>query len=224
LKALVSGNNWCNIDEINQIQDKKEREEKLKCACNDDEEDLSRYPWVNNPHIPLIISNSWDVDSKIYYNNIRASIVNHRQGIDHTITEFVSNETIVPKADVVIVGLGSGDVEAIQASPKQFATSYIQFLTHLRKEIYPTQKIIIKTPQYFCCGNIWSTSWNTGRSLAFTIIVREAVESFKDENMLLWDVYSIGTEETTCLNVGGSSYSKRNTVNLENLLLWNLIC
>jgi hypothetical protein len=167
------------------------------------------------------LANSWDVDSKIYYNNIRESIVNHQQGIKGSISNFVKNAT---KADIVIVGLGSGDVEAIQASPKQFASAYKEFLTWLRKDIYPHQKMIIRTPQYFCCGNIWATSWNTGRSLAFTTIVRDTVKSFHDDNMLLWDVHSIGTDDTICLNFGGSSYSKRNVVNLENLLLWNMIC
>jgi hypothetical protein len=96
-------------------------------------------------------------------------------------------------------------------------------LTHLRKEIYPNQKIIIKTPQFFCCGTIWSTSWNTGRSLSFTITVRDTVRSFQDKNMLLWDVHSLGTEDTQCLAYGGSSYSKSNVVNVENMLLWKLI-
>lgn len=223
MKALKSGNNWCNLDEIRKIENKKERNEKLRCGCNDDHEDNTAYPWVNDPFTPLKLSNSWDVDSKIYFNNIRESIVNHQSFIQGRISDFVKNET-VPTADMVIIGLGSGDVEAIQASPKQFALAYKDFLTWLRKDIYPHQKLIIRTPQYFCCGNIWATSWNTGRSLAFTMIVRDTIKSFHDSDMMLWDVHSIGTDDTTCLNYGGSSYSKRNMVNLENLLLWNMIC
>lgn len=223
MKAIKSGKNWCNIDEIKNIKNREERNEKLKCACNDDHEDSAEYPWIDNPHNPLELTNSWDVDSKIYFNNIRETIGNHQSGISQSIKDFVANETI-PRADIVIVGLGNADVEAIQVSPEQFASSFKQFLTQLRQEIYPDQKIIIKTPQYFCCGTILASSWNTGRSLAFTLSVRDAVRELHDNNVLLWDVHTLGTNETTCLSNGGSSYSKRNVVNVENLLLWNLIC
>ncbi|KAI7892925.1 uncharacterized protein EV154DRAFT_503367 [Mucor mucedo] len=221
LKAIQSGKNWCDIDQIKKIKNKKERNEKLKCACNDDHEDTGDYPWLHDQ--PMQLTNSWDVDSKIYFNHISQTIGNHQSEIKHSISSFVSNET-TPKADIVIVGLGNADVEAIQVSPEKFAATFKQFVSYLRRDIYPDQKIIIKTPQYFCCGTIWSTSWNTGRSLAFTLTVREAVRELNDNRVLLWDVHTLGTSETTCLSNGGSSYSKRNVVNVENLLLWNLIC
>lgn len=220
---IKSGKNWCDIDEIKMIKDKKQRTEKLKCACNDDHKDATEYPWLGDTHQPIELSNSWDVDSKIYFNYIGETIANHQSKIKQSIQNFVANEA-TPKADIVIVGLGNADIEAIQVSPSQFASSFKQFLNHLRQELYPDQKIIIKTPQYFCCGTIWASSWNTGRSLAFTLTVRDAVREFHDANVLLWDVHTLGTSDTTCLSNGGSSYSKRNVVNVENLLLWNLIC
>lgn len=225
LKALKAGKNWCDLDKIRLIADRAERREKLKCGCNDDSEDPTGelFPWIADRYTPLKLTNSWDVDSNIYFNSIGSSIVHYQHDIIRSIEDFTKNEN-VPKADIVIVALGNADVEAIQVSPIQFVPAFKQFLTHLRKEIYPNQKIIVKTPQYFCCGNIWSTSWNTGRSLSFTMTVRDTVRSFKDDKMLLWDVHSLGTEDTTCLAFGGSSYSKRNVVNVENLLLWNLIC
>ncbi|CAO3639823.1 unnamed protein product [Mucor hiemalis] len=225
LKALKAGRNWCNLEEIRQITDRAERREKLKCGCNDDTEDPTGelYPWITDKYTPLKITNSLDIDSNIYFNNIGASIVQYQHDILKSIEDFAKNE-VIPKADIVIVALGNADVEAIQVSPIQFVSSFKQFLTRLRKELYPNQKIIVKTPQYFCCGSIWSTSWNTGRSLSFTMTVRDTVRYFLDEKMLLWDVHSLGIEDTTCLAFGGSSYSKRNVVNVENLLLWNLIC
>ncbi|GAA5811367.1 hypothetical protein MFLAVUS_004801 [Mucor flavus] len=223
LKALRSRNNWCNIDQISKIKNKKEREEKMKCACNDDAEDTTGYPWVNNPYLPLILTNSWDVDSNVYFYSIQQTMVNNQPEISQSIKEFSANHTI-PHADIVVLGLGNADIEAIQVSPNQFSTSFYQFLKHLRKNIYRKQKIIVKTPQYFCCGTIDATSWNTGRSLAFTIGVRNVVQSLNDDNVLLWDVHSLGTDETTCLSDSGSSYSKRNVINVENMLLWNLIC
>lgn len=195
----------------------------MKCACNDDAEDTTGYPWVNNPYQPLRLTNSWDVDSNVYFYSIQQTMVNNQPEISQSIKEFSANHTI-PHADIVVIGLGNADIEAIQVSPNQFATSFYQFLKHLRKNIYRKQKIIVKTPQYFCCGTIDATSWNTGRSLAFTIGVRNVVQSLNDDGILLWDVHSLGTDETTCLSDSGSSYSKRNVINVENMLLWNLIC
>ncbi len=105
LKALKAGKNWCNLEEIRAIKDRDERRSKLKCGCNDDNEDPTGelYPWVNDYHQPIQITNSWDVDSKIYFNNIRDSIVNHQQSIIESIVRFESDKTI-PKADIVIVG------------------------------------------------------------------------------------------------------------------------
>ncbi|KAG2236994.1 hypothetical protein INT48_001761, partial [Thamnidium elegans] len=223
LKALPSRNNWCNVDQIRKIKNKKEREEKMKCTCNDDAEDTTEYPWVNNPYQPLQLTNSWDVDSNVYFYSIQQTMVNNQPEINQSIKEFSANHTI-PHADIVIIGLGNADIEAIQVSTNQFETSFNQFLKHLRKNVYRKQKIIVKTPQYFCCGTIDATSWNTGRSLAFATGVRNVVQSLNDDNMLLWDVHSLGTDETTCLSDSGSSYSKRNVINVENLLLWNLIC
>jgi hypothetical protein len=206
LKALSLGNRWCNTD----------TSYNTACICNDDTEDTSLYPWVADPKTPITIGNSFDINSNIYYNNVVGSIVDNPVLLER-MKEFSSNTST---ADIVVIGLGNGDIESIQVSPKQFMFTFAQLLTDIRS-IYPNQPIIVRTPQYFCCGTLYNTAWNSGRSLAFTKVVRSAVQAM--EGFLLWDVHHLGTDETTCLSEG-SSYSKRNVVNLENQLLWHLIC
>jgi hypothetical protein len=187
------------------------------CICNDDTEDTTLYPWITDPKTPLTIGNSFDIDSNIYYNNVAGSIVDHNEPLVARMKEFTRNAST---ADIVVIGLGNGDVEGIQVSPKQFISAFVQLLSNIRS-IYPDQPIIVRTPQYFCCGTLYNTAWNAGRSLAFTKVIRTAVQAM--EGFSLWDVHHLGTDETTCLSEG-SSYSKRNVVNLENQLLWHLIC
>ncbi|KAI8881273.1 hypothetical protein K501DRAFT_253451 [Backusella circina FSU 941] len=214
LKALSRGSNWCNINEINKITNKKKKQEAMRCLCNDEESSIM-YPWLQNASIPLTIGNSFEVDTRIYYNNIGSISFSN-------MAPFIKkNKHQEYPADVVILSLGNSDIREIRVSPKEFASSFKKLLTTLRHDVYPNQKIIVRTPQYFCCGVIWGTSWNSGRSLAFSMAVREVVESL--EGVLLWDVHSIGNDDTTCME-SGTSYSKRNVINLENQILWNLVC
>jgi hypothetical protein len=173
------------------------------------------YPWFNNASIPLTIGNSFEVDTRIYFNNMGSISFSN-------MASFIKkNKQQEHPANVVILSLGNSDIREIRVSPKEFATSFKKLLTTIRRDIYPNQKIIVRTPQYFCCGVLWGTSWNTGRSLAFSVAVREAVESL--DGVLLWDVHSLGNDDTTCME-SGTSYSKRNVINLENQILWNLVC
>lgn len=205
------------MDTISKIDNAKERKQKATCICNDDTEDTTLYPWIHDPKTPIHIGNSFDIDSNIYYNNVAGSVVGSTESLLVRMKDFISNAST---ADIVVVGLGNGDVEGIQVSPKQFISAFVKLLSNIRS-IYPDQPIIVRTPQYFCCGVLDNTAWNTGRSLTFTKVVRTVVEAM--EGFLLWDVHHLGTDETTCLSEG-TSYSKRNVVNLENQLLWHLIC
>lgn len=128
----------------------------------------------------------------------------------------------LPRADLVIVGVGNEDIALNRLTPLQFEHSLKEFLTCLVNEIYPEQTIIVRTPQYFCCGTIPSSSWNAGRSRAFMNVVSQQVKEMGDR-VLLWDVYRLGVEDNMCVSAG-SSYTRRNVINLENQLLWNLIC
>lgn len=125
----------------------------------------------------------------------------------------------VKKADHVILGLGNADIQALQVSPEQFKSRFADLLKNVR-QVYPTQQLIVRTPQYFCCGVIPNTSWNAGRSYTFASIVRDVIGQ-QFPNLLLWDVHLLGTDEHVCQE---TAYTRRNVINLENQLLWNLIC
>lgn len=203
MKAFTfNGVQWCNKDE--------------PCECNDDDEDTSLYPWLESPYTPMTLDNGLGTGAKIYYNNVQQSL--DRLQLEQQMSDFIKDETLVKKADYVILGLGNGDIQALQVSPEQFKLRFIDMLGQVR-QLYPTQHIIVRTPQYFCCGVIPKTSWNAGRSYTFASIVRDIVQ--QDPRLLLWDVHLLGTEDSFCPK---TAYSKRNVINLENQLLWNLIC
>lgn len=220
MKAIdFDGNKWCNVEAISKITSKSEKRKQSACICNDNGEDNSKYPWVTNPHVPLELDNSLGIDTKIFYNNVAGSLAANNIQIFERMKEYTTTNTTI-KADVVIVGLGNDDVQAHKVSPDDFVNAFQEMLVNVR-HVYPTQSIIVRTPQYFCCGTLYTSSWNTGRSLTFSNTVRNLVGSF--DKMLLWDVHRLGTEETTC-HSQGTSYSSRNVINMENQLLYNLIC
>ncbi|CAO0790270.1 unnamed protein product [Mucor circinelloides] len=220
LKAIdFDGNKWCNVEALSKIKSKRQRQKQSTCICNDDGEDAAKYPWVTDPHVPLELDNAWEIDTKIFYNNVAGSLTANNQHILERMKEYTITNTTT-RADLVIVGLGNHDIQALKVSPNEFVDAFQEMLVNVRY-VYPTQPIIVRTPQYFCCGTLYTSSWNTGRSLTFSNTVRNLVRSF--DNMLLWDVHRLGTEETTCHHQG-TSYSSRNVVNMENQLLYNLIC
>lgn len=202
LKAFnFNTGSWCDNQDEN------------KCICNDDDENTILYPWIHDHYTPITLDNAWGLNARIYYNSIASTTLDATQ-LTHRISEFTKNVS----ADIVILGLGNDDIQALRISPNHFYTQLTNTLSQLRQRIYPTQPIIVRTPQYFCCGVIPTTSWNAGRSATFAQIVRDAVK--QHANMYLWDVHRLGTNENTC----SSTYTKRNVVNMENLILWNLLC
>lgn len=131
----------------------------------------------------------------------------------------------LPQADIVILGFGNEDIRERAVSPLHFADAFLDLLNYIAHTVYPTQRIIVRTPQPFCCGTIKGTSWNAGRSAAFTRAVKDGVERLADmkDRIFLWDVHRLGLPENMCVNAG-TAYTKRNVINIENLLLWNLVC
>ncbi|RCH79520.1 hypothetical protein CU098_004498, partial [Rhizopus stolonifer] len=190
LKALDS--QWCGSD----TQD--------RCVCDDDHEPPT--PWMMGK--PLLIQNSWDIDSKIYYYPVHGPLTYQHETLLDRMAQYKDSV-----ADIVILGFGNDDIEALQVTPKQFATTLTTFLDRVRR-IYPHQRIVLRTPQYFIGSQ---GTWNTGRSYAFTLAVRHAVIG---HDILLWDTHHLGTDETLCPSI----YSKRHVVNIENQMLWHLLC
>lgn len=192
--------NWCDI-----LQDTSD------CICNDDADE---YPWINDPYTPITLDNAWGLNAKIHYNRVLGPL-DHTQLI-HRISQFTHNLTTA--ADLVIIGLGNDDIRALRVSAIQFFSQFTKLLANIR-QFYPTQPLIIKTPQFFCCGVIPTTSWNAGKSSVFAQLVRDVVDQHK--NVYLWDVHQLGTNENVC---GSTAVTKRNVVNMENLILWNIVC
>ena len=130
-----------------------------------------------------------------------------------------------PHADIVIISLGNDDIPLSRMTPRQFWNSFMDLTSFLLNEIYTNQTIVFRTPQYFGGGTIHGSSWNSGRSRAFATVVRHAVKQFAQQRgkILLWDVHRLGVEDNTCVG-SGSAYTKRSVVNIENILLWNLMC
>lgn len=177
------------------------------------------YPWATDASVPLIINETWGADTSIYFNQVGSiNLENYKQVISETAQD-------ISKADIVILGFGNEDIRNRDVSPTQFANTFLDLVSYLRTSVYPTQTMIIRTPQPFCCGTIYSTSWNAGRSAAFTQAVVDGVMKLNqgDRKVLLWDVHQLGLPDHMCV-LSGTAYTKRNVVNIENQLLWNLIC
>ncbi|CAO3618838.1 unnamed protein product [Cunninghamella echinulata] len=212
LKAFQTANRWCKGNKT------------AECICNDDNEDTenSIYPWVNDPMESLSINKTWYANTNIYYNQVGAIATKDWKKV---------MKTQVPqlplKADIVILGFGNDDIPLARITPKEFAFAFEDLLNNIIHHIYPHQTIIVRTPQYYCCGIFSSTSWNSGRSASFARVVRQIVRKLNDNNnnnrVLLWDVYKLGIEENSCVSEN-SIYSRKHVVNIENILLWNLLC
>lgn len=205
LKAFSSGNRWCM------------ESAKSACICDDDYEDHAElYPWATDFSIPLKINETWHADTEIYFNHVDTAL------LEANWAQIISRRAVqLKEADIVIVGFGNDDIRLRTVTPTEFATAFSRLLDYLANEIYPTQRIIVRTPQPFCCGSIYSTAWNSGRSEAFTQAVMEAYSW--DDRVMLWNVHALGIADNMCVS-SGTAYTNRKVVNLENMQLWNLLC
>lgn len=167
---------------------------------------------------PLVINKTWYANTNIYYNKVGSiTTKDYKKLIKQQAPQLPS------KADIVILGFGNDDIPLARTSPKDFAYAFEDLLNEIIHRIYPHQTIIVRTPQYYCCGIFSSSSWNSGRSASFARVARQIVQKLHNDRVLLWDVYKLGIEENSCV-ADGSVYSRKHVVNVENLLLWNLLC
>ncbi|KAI8139582.1 hypothetical protein BJV82DRAFT_672553 [Fennellomyces sp. T-0311] len=195
---------WCGSDSTD-----------TRCICNDDFDDDN---WgTDDINAPLMITDTWHNDIRVDFNPIGSITL---RDLRETIRERASQ---LPRADLVMISVGNDDITLSRMTPIQFWHSFTDLMAFLVDEVYPEQTIIVRTPQYFSGGTVYGTSWNSGRSRAFATVVRQAVKQLQRPNILLWDIHRLGVEDNTCVG-SGSAYTKRNVVNIENLLLWNLIC
>ncbi|CAO3589818.1 unnamed protein product [Absidia cylindrospora] len=213
LKAFESANRWCNDNKT------------AECICNDDNEDPTHqlYPWANDPSIPLTINETWHGNTRVYYNPVDSITTKNWKKTIKTQVDKYTTASSAKEADVVILGFGNADIPLNRVSPKDFGYAFDELLRYVATGIYPHQTIVVRSPQYFAGGTLGSSSWNSGRSAAFARVVRYVVEHLGDPRIVLWDVYRLGIGENTCV-VDGSTYSRKNVVNVENILLWNLLC
>ncbi|KAI8079925.1 uncharacterized protein BX664DRAFT_341828 [Halteromyces radiatus] len=202
LKTLASPY-WCDIN----------NDPEATCICNDDLEDPDHllYPWAADHNIPLALG-----DNKVHYNSINSiTTQDWRQEMAMRVKDQL------PPADLVIVGVGNDDIPLSRMKPSQFANALSDLLHHMTTTVYPDQIIILRTPQFFGTGQHYYTSWNAGRSRAFANVVRDLVHEYP--RVKLWDTHQLGLEDNTC-RYQGTTYSRRNVVDVENQLLLNLFC
>lgn len=203
MKALASPS-WCDM----------QRDSEALCICNDDNEDPAHtlYPWAADHNIPLHLGQ----DTTVHYNSLSTiTLEDWRPEIQQRV------QTQLAPADVVIVSVGNDDVALSRMKPHQFAQSLTDLLHHLQHTVYTHQNIIVRTPQFFGAGQHYSTYWNAGRSRAFANVVRSAVNS--GPRLFLWDTHQLGSEHNTC-RYQGTTYTKRNVIDVENQLLLDLLC
>ncbi|KAI9498165.1 hypothetical protein BDB00DRAFT_867816 [Zychaea mexicana] len=217
LKAF-STPSWCSEKPTSNDDSSSNDEGQPRCICNDDSEGDNDV-WGTDTNEPLLIRDTWHDDIAFHFNPIGSITLDDWQDrVKQRISEL-------PRANIVLLSLGNDDIPLSRMTPRQFWNSFMELTSFLLNEIYSDQTIIVRTPQYFCCGNVHGTSWNSGRSRAFATVIRQAVKLLASErsNVLLWDVHRLGMEDNTCV-ASGSAYTKRSVVNIENLLLWNLMC
>jgi hypothetical protein len=130
----------------------------------------------------------------------------------------------LPKADMVILGVGSDDFVKSRQNPIDFAVAFSSLIDYIVHHVYLTETIIIRTPQY-AGSSKKNTGWNPGRSEAYANIVRSTIANLSPQQktrMILWDTHQLGGGSlTTCKT---SSFSNRHLVELENILLLTLVC
>lgn len=205
MKAFSSGNRWCT------------ESSKSACICDDDyEEHAELYPWATDFNVPLKINETWHANTEFYFNLVDTALLEANWG--HIISRRVAQ---LKEADIVIVGFGNEDIRLRTVTPTEFARAFSKLLHSLAHEVYPKQRIIVRTPQPFCCGAIYSTAWNSGRSEAFTQAVMDAYSW--DDRVMLWNVHALGIADNMCVSAG-TAYTNRRVVNIENMQLWNLLC
>ncbi|KAI8064489.1 hypothetical protein BC940DRAFT_94337 [Gongronella butleri] len=209
LKSFESANRWC--------KDNKTAE----CWCNDENDDIKGFPWLQDSTTPLTINKTWHANTRIFYHDLQSiTVSSYKPAMQKQIAA-------VAPASHVLLGVGNYDAALNRIDPKEFAYAFDAMVTYLAEKVYPHQTIVVRTPQYFCCGQVPSTSWNLGRNAAFARVVRHVVEQAQAKHgshrILLWDVYRLGIEENTCVSQG-AAYSRKNVVNVENIMLWNLLC
>lgn len=126
---------------------------------------------------------------------------------------------ILPKADVVVLGIGNLDLSNMRQHPNEFAKAFVSFLDYVIKVVYPDQRIIVKTTQYFA-GR--TRGLNYGRSEAYANIIRAAVAGLSKQDkqrVILWDTHRLGYKENQC---GDSLFSHSHVVDIENAILSHL--
>ncbi|KAI8388555.1 uncharacterized protein BYT42DRAFT_560494 [Radiomyces spectabilis] len=206
LKALSLGDAWCNYGES-------------RCLCHDDDdsESLTRYPWSVDPSTPLKLNNTLHGNIDIHYQSIGPITLRDVR------SEVRRQADKLPAADLVIISIGNGDIPLSRLTSRQFAQASFDLLNYMLDQIYPYQTIVLRTPQFFGHGTLFSTSWNAARSSAFATVIRDFVASWKgSRNIVLWDTQKLGVEPNHCTSLG-TVHSRRNVVDVENKLLLNLL-
>ncbi|CAO0797618.1 unnamed protein product [Mucor circinelloides] len=154
--------------------------------------------------------------TEIHFGEINTDIVDNHQRWK---LDMQGISRRLPKADVVILGVGNLDMNNMRQHPNDFAKVFMSFLDYTVNDVYPNQRIIVKTTQYFAghAGGL-----NYGRSEAYANIIRSAIASLSEQDkqrVILWDTHQLGYKQNQC---GDSLFSHSHVVDIENAILSNL--
>jgi len=166
---------------------------------------------------------SYDIDvpilhdmAEIRFGEINTDIVDHHQRWK---LDMQGISRRLPRADGVVIGVGNLDMMNMRQHPNEFAKVFMSFLDYTVHDVYPNQRIIVKTTQYFA-GH--ARALNYGRSEAYANIIRSAIASLSEQDkqrVILWDTHQLGYRENAC---GDGLLSHSRVVDIENAILSNL--
>ncbi|KAI8365425.1 hypothetical protein EDC96DRAFT_509682 [Choanephora cucurbitarum] len=158
----------------------------------------------------------YDGNQTIYFNPLTDGLV---QNLEAWKTMIQKQARQLPKADLVVLGIGNHDLGGIRQDPTEFAAHFYTFLTYLHKEIYPQQTIVVKTTQPIA-GKLYA-GYNYGRSEAYANIIKTSVRAINSSRVILWDIHQLGFVENQCTN---QVHSRQSVIRLENRLFSHLLC
>ncbi|KAL1925178.1 uncharacterized protein VTP21DRAFT_61 [Calcarisporiella thermophila] len=210
LKALSSGNTWCESGGL--------------CDCDDTHEDDvdDTRGWARNPDIPLSLGMQHQVEEagQAYFHFLG--------GLLHQVTPWPGlfmtdppRSQILPNADLVLIGTGNWDTAFTRF--ENYDGILGQFFASVRKS-YPDTPIILRMPQPFCCTSVPQRYWTRMRVDQFKELILQRAKEF---NVTVWDVSVLGRrkdlyDSTTCDNRG--NHARASIIRMENQLLFNTVC
>ncbi|KAI8369741.1 hypothetical protein BD560DRAFT_397694 [Blakeslea trispora] len=152
----------------------------------------------------------------VYFNPLTDALVQNLEAWKSTIETEARQ---LPKADLVVIGMGNHDLGGIRQDPMEFAAHVYTFLHFLKYTVYPQQTMVVKTTQPIA-GKLYA-GYSYGRSEAYANIIKTSVAALNSSQVVVWDTHQLGFEQSQCPN---QIISRKSIIQLENKILSHLLC